>query len=313
MNNIITFANNVIDVCVKCRHRKQCEWFKGASQVILDDVDPDRYCRMTQEKIAARIHADVPAPPEDCGQYSFDGMMEYLDKHLPSAQMPSNSEELLDLHCKISQFWRRLGRIPRDCRDPFDAPIHAIIDRTLAAVDYHFLKLHLDIIDILMDAHHNYDRTRQLPRDRVKGVINVLLATAHKLTYEEIVAYKGDFKDYINDNGLPAIEVPKKDKPGTKFPSKLSSAIPYLDALQKHGLLDKKYHWVKKEGITNYHAAWAAKIIVHNCPGATHALIGQLIGVPSLGSYVSLAKTKPTINRLIEQLFIDEGLTVTTQ
>ena len=59
------------------------------------------------------------------------------------------------------------------------------------------------------------------------------------------------------------------------------------------------------------HAAWASKIIVHNCPGATHALIGQLIGVPSLGSYVSLAKNKPTINRLIEQLFIDEGLTVT--
>ena len=313
MNSIITFANNVIDVCVKCRHRKQCEWFQGASRVILDDVTPDQYSRMTQEKIAARIHADIPEPPEDCGQYSFDGMMEYLDEQLRVAKMPNNAEELLDLHCKISQLWRRLGRIPRDCRDPFDAPIHAIVDRALAAVDYHFLKLHLDIIDILLDAHHNYDRSRQLPRDRVKGVINVLLATAHKLTYEEVVAYKGDFKDYIADNSLPAIEVTKKDRPGTKFPSKLSSAIPYLDALQKHGLLDKKYHWAQKEGTTNYHASWAAKIIVHNCPGATHQLIGQLIGVPSLGSYVSLAKTKEPIKRLIEQLFIDEGLTVTLE
>ncbi|MBO4475706.1 MAG: hypothetical protein J5737_03180 [Bacteroidales bacterium] len=313
MNTIIAFVNHVIDVCVKCRHREECEWFQGAGRVILDDLTPEQYSRMTHEKIAARIHADVPAPPEICGQYTFDGMMEYLDEQLRNAQMPQNTEELLDLHYKISQLWRRLGRIPRDCRDPFDAPIHAIIDRVIAALDYHFLKLHLDIIDILLEAHHDYDRATHLRRDRVQGVVRVLLATAHKLTYEEIVAYKGDFKDYVVQNELPAIEVTKKDKPGTKFPSKLSSAIPYLDALQKHGFLDKRYHWIKDEKHTNYHASWASKIMVHNCPGASHALIGQLIGVPSLGSYVSLAKTKEPIKRLIEQLFIDEGLTVTLE
>lgn len=312
MNSIITFANNVIDVCVKCRHRKQCEWFKGASQVILDDVDPDRYCQMSQEQIATRIHADVPEPPEDCGQYSFDGMMEYLDEHLRTAQMPRNAEELLDLHYKICQLWRRLNRIPRDCREPFDAPIKAIINRIIAAVDYHFLMLRLDIIDILQDAHHGYDRIRCLNRDRVESVITVLLSRAHKITAEDIVAYKGDFEDYLAQNPRSDLPVAKADLPKAPFPESLQNAVPYLDVLRKHGILDQNYRWAKKEGLNNYHASWASKIMVHNCPDVTHGAIGQLIGITSLSSYVSLAKTKEPVRRLIEKLFVDEGLTVIT-
>ena len=89
--------------------------------------------------------------------------------------------------------------------------------------------------------------------------------------------------------------------------------IRFTPLLRLWNFKDKKYHWAQKEGTTNYHASWASKIIVHNCPGATHPLIGQLFGIPSLGSYVSLAKTKEPIKRLIEQLFIDEGLTVTLE
>ena len=43
----------------------------------------------------------------------------------------------------------------------------------------------------------------------------------------------------------------------------------YLGALQLGGFLDDKYEWIKK-GHTNYHAGWAAKIIISHVHGMTY-------------------------------------------
>ena len=311
MHSIITFAYDVINVCVKCRHRQDCEWFQGAGEVVLENVTPDEYCELTQEQIAARIHADVPAPEDSCRQRSFDDMMAYLDEHLPTAEMPNTSDGLLNIHYQISQLRRRLVRIPEDCREVFDAPIRAIIDRCLAAIDYHCLMCHLDVIDFLKDSYKSYDRMKILRRDRVESVINILLSQAHKLTAEELLAYKGKFTDFKPDTSHAPAKADATKQDGTPFPAELQNAIPYLDVLKKHGLLDDNYRWTHKNNITNYHAAWASKIIIHNCPGATRNLIGQLIGINAPGTYVSLANAKESVKRLIEKLFNDEGLNVT--
>ena len=213
MHSIITFAYDVINVCVKCRHRQDCEWFQGAGEVVLENVTPDEYCELTQEQIAARIHADVPAPEDSCRQRSFDDMMAYLDEHLPTAEMPNTSDELLNIHYQISQLKRRLVRIPEDCREVFDAPIRAIIDRCLAAIDYHCLMCHLDVIDVLKDSYKSYDRMKILRRDRVESVINILLSQAHKLTAPGRCRHLGYLRNFLAKGdcaaGVVSIVIPR--------------------------------------------------------------------------------------------------------
>ena len=167
------------------------------------------------------------------------------------------------------------------------------------------------ILKILKDSYKSYDRMKILRRDRVESVINILLSQAHKLTAEELLAYKGKFTDFKPDTSHAPAKADATKQDGTPFPAELQNAIPYLDVLKKHGLLDDNYRWTHKNNITNYHAAWASKIIIHNCPGATHNLIGQLIGINAPGTYVSLANAKESVKRLIEKLFSDEGLNVT--
>lgn len=313
MIRIITLANQVIDACVKCELRPVCSWFEGASQVILDDLTSDQYAQLTQEQIASRIHANVGSPEEDCDQISFDDMMEKVDEITASATMPDTTKDLLAFFRKISQLRRRLSRIPIECRDPFDAPIRAIIDRALAALDYHFLTIGLDILDFIHDDNSGYDRQRLLRRDNIDSVIHVLTARAHKLTAEEVVAYKGSFKDYKPQKPDADKSPQPKETKKSSLPDNLLTAKPYLDALQKAGYLDRNYRWTHKEGTTNYHAGWASKIIVHNCPGVTHQCLSQLIGVSSLSSYVTLAKTKTTIVQQIANLFVADGLSATAE
>lgn len=100
------------------------------------------------------------------------------------------------------------------------------------------------------------------------------------------------------------------------FPAEYERAKLYLDVLKENGYLDDHYKWANKEGSLNYHAAWASKIISYNCnpPGTTkvaritHEKIGNLIGIPNLGTYVTDAKNKLAVTGLIERLFKEKGL-----
>lgn len=108
-----------------------------------------------------------------------------------------------------------------------------------------------------------------------------------------------------------------KEAPFT-FPEEFLRAKDYLDVLKENGYLDDHYKWANKEGALNYHAAWASKIISYNCnpPGTTkvaritHEKIGNLIGIPNLGTYVTDAKNKLAVTGLIERLFKEKGLSI---
>ncbi len=130
MDRIIQYAQERIDACVHCQARFACEWFQEAKKVVLD-VTPEKYAEMTYEEIANAIHADMVVPDESCDQVSFDTMMQTVDDLLQEATVPSFSDDLRKLLQKMVQLERRLNRLPSDCRDVFDAPIRAIVERCL--------------------------------------------------------------------------------------------------------------------------------------------------------------------------------------
>lgn len=195
MDRIIKYAHDRIDACVHCQARYGCEWFKAAGQVVLD-YPPEQYAQMTYEEISNAIHADIIEPDENCDQVSFDGMMQAMDEMLQEASIPQYSDSLRKLLQKMVQLERRLNRLPSDCREVFDAPIRAIVERCLGAVDYAYLDMGLDIFLLIENIHGDYHRTKILRQYHIEGVVNVLLAKAYRMSVEEIIGYYGPFREF---------------------------------------------------------------------------------------------------------------------
>ena len=60
----------------------------------------------------------------------------------------------------------------------------------------------------------------------------------------------------------------------------------YLDALKNEGYLGEDYSWISA-GHTNYHAGWAAKIIISNVEGVHYSDLTRIIGVSGLSDLAS--------------------------
>lgn len=86
----------------------------------------------------------------------------------------------------------------------------------------------------------------------------------------------------------------------------------YLDALREDNYLDASYHWIRK-GHTNYHAGWAAKIMLANVEGLRYEEISKIIGVSNLADHASkcLTHNKTSKQQDIEFCFSSHNLSTT--
>jgi hypothetical protein len=103
--------------------------------------------------------------------------------------------------------------------------------------------------------------------------------------------------------------VPTPTEPELTIPQGVE---PYLESLSKGGYIDTDNRWIKA-GHTNYHAGWAAKIIIKNVPGITYAMLSSLFNINNLAGYASKvnAEKKQGIKRTIEILFNRDNLSTT--
>lgn len=152
---------------------------------------------MTYEERANAIHSFIGGLDYDCDQVSFDEMMKNVDKMLQTAYVAMSADALCEQLQKMVQLERRLNRLSPDCRDVFDAPIKAIVERCLGAIDFQYLKLGMDIFPLIENIHGDYHRLKILRQYHIEGVVNVLLSKARKMSVEEIVNYQGDFHNYV--------------------------------------------------------------------------------------------------------------------
>ena len=281
MNRIITYVNDVISRCSSCTQRNLCNWFNTAAEsVVLDNTTPEQYAAMTYEEIAFQVHKDAGQPL--CNeQQTFDQMMDQVEELLEYSNFPTVSFDLTELLNKMARLEKRLKRIPSACRDVLDAPVRAMIERTLADLDYYYLSWGIDIYPLIQNIHSDYHRTQMLHQNYVEGVVNVLLSKASKLTVDQIVSYEGDFRHYtppapvyplppkpeipddlpfpIEEAGdvqelLPAIPLPEDEpapeQPEKKGPPKFHLDIPGGTSAVKEAIL-RFSGWNGKDPITS--------------------------------------------------------------
>lgn len=233
MNRIIKFANERIDACSRCRSSYDCKWYREASH-FKPDVDPVRLAEMTYEEAANLVHSKLGDPEYDCEQMSFDRMMQEVEDIISAAYYPDSSSDLHRLLQDMVKLEHRLKRLNPDCAILFYAPISAIIERSLCAIDYHFLELGLDISAIILNTNADYHRTKLLHQYYVKGVVDVLLSKARKLSLEQIVTWKDDLwrlKDagsITNNSDDPADDTNSVDQKSTPQSIEESSSDPIM-------------------------------------------------------------------------------------
>ena len=188
MNQILHETNLFIDRCANCTDRTNCHWFNMAAEnVVLDDVTPEQYAAWTYEERANKIFENAGLPV-GCHQQTFDALMQRVEDLLEDADMPCMTKELMYILNKMARLEKRLKRLDPDCKDVFDAPVRAVVERCLSAIDYYFLDNGLDIYPLIQNVHSDYHRTRMLHQNYVEGVVNVLLARSYKPTVEQILA-----------------------------------------------------------------------------------------------------------------------------
>lgn len=210
MKHIVDYANERIDSCSRCPARHNCEWFQSAKNVVLN-LPAEQYAEMTYEERANAVHSTIGEPCNDCDQVSFDEMMQSVEDLLQTAFVGMDVDTLCKQLQLMVQLERRLNRLSPDCRDVFDAPIRAIVERCLGAIDYQFLKMKMDIFSLIENIHGDYHRTKILRQYHIEGVVNVLLSKARKMSVEEIVNYHGDFRNYVP----PPLTINDMPKPNT--------------------------------------------------------------------------------------------------
>ena len=87
----------------------------------------------------------------------------------------------------------------------------------------------------------------------------------------------------------------------------------YLNALRDGGYVDASYHWIKRKGVTNYHAGWAAKIMIAHIEGLHYGRITDIIGVSGLADHASKCDKQGKASKKsdIEACFRSHDLPVT--
>ena len=276
MQRIIDFANKTIDTCVHCKYQSSCHWFVAAAEnVVLDDITPEQYASMTYEEIANKNFENSGVPLE-CYQVSFDDMMLKVEDLLEEADMPYNSRDLVAILNKMSRLERRLLRIDPEARDVFDAPIRAIVERCLAAIDYHFLYIGVDVSALIEDIHKNYHRSRMLSQFYLGSAVKVLLSKACKPTIEQIVSCQGELSQLIPPEPLPPYPLPpgfyevepasnkasednqKKDEENNIPEAEPSKSVEIKNTVKKHSLDIPKGLSAVEEVILRF-AGWPGK------------------------------------------------------
>ncbi len=95
--------------------------------------------------------------------------------------------------------------------------------------------------------------------------------------------------------------LPARKLGGHALSVKYKSAEAFINALMEDGLLNDDYSWNRTK--TNYYAAMASKVIIHNCIGITHDMMGELFGINNLNTYVTKAVSKESVTTHIYNLF----------
>lgn len=210
MNDILLLINTYIDRCANCHpeDKYNCGWFHTLCESKGDDPDftPDEYLDKTYEELACMNEKEAGRPY--CGdQYTFDGLMMRVRELLKKSEVPTDSEQLLQLLTDIVQMEQRIDRLDSECEVAFTNPVMAVMEACLAHIDYFYLKAGLDIYSLIESVHGDYHRTRLLKNSYIGGVVNVLLQKAIKLTVEQVVEYPGNLL-----NLLPPVSFADLDK-----------------------------------------------------------------------------------------------------
>jgi len=210
MNDILLLINTYIDRCANCHpeDKYNCGWFHTLCESKCDDPDftPDEYLDKTYEELACMNEKEAGRPY--CGdQYTFDGLMMRVRELLKKSEVPTDSEQLLQLLTDIVQMEQRIDRLDSKCEVAFTNPVMAVMEACLAHIDYFYLKAGLDIYSLIESVHGDYHRTRLLKNSYIGGVVNVLLQKAIKLTVEQVVDYPGNLL-----NLLPPVSFADLDK-----------------------------------------------------------------------------------------------------
>lgn len=282
MNEIITLINTYIDRCAKCHpeDKYNCSWFHNLCESKADDADftPDQYLDKTYEELACLNEKDAGRPY--CGdQDTFDGLMMKVRSLLKKMEVPTDSEQLLQLLTDIVQMEQRIDRLDSECEVAFTNPVMAVMEACLAHIDYFYLKAGLDIYPLIESVHGDYHRTRLLKNSYIGGVVNVLLQKAYKLSVEQVVEYPCNllhllpvqsFEDLNKLKLEPQPSAPEAEEPGIesdegKSPleviTKLLTAQPACDfvaAVSMYlGVRPSNYHesfaYYKKNGFIDKH------------------------------------------------------------
>lgn len=282
MNDIINLVNSYINKCAKCHPADKCNcgWFHSLCESKYDETDfsPEQYLDKTYEELASLNEKEAGRPYCE-SQDTFDDLMMKVRDMLKNADVPRDSEHLLQLLTDIVQMEQRLDRLDSECEVAFTNPVMAVMEACLAHIDYCYLKDGLDIYPLIESVHGDYHRTRLLKNSYIGGVVNILLQKAYKLTVEQVVEYPGNllhllpatsFEDLNNLKIKPETEPCEADESvieseGSKSPLeiiiKLLSSQPACDFVAAVsmflGVRPSNYHesflYYKKNGFIDKH------------------------------------------------------------
>lgn len=119
-----------------------------------------------------------------------------------------------------------------------------------------------------------------------------------------------DVKKILTERAPHASAQSKRNTPSFTDNVKL---MQYLDALKDEGYLSEDYAWISI-GHTNYHAGWAAKIIISNVEGVHYNDLTSIIGISGLSDHASKCRMQGKQSKIdeIEACFKRHGLAFTT-
>lgn len=180
------------------------------------------------------------------------------------------------------------------------------------------LEASLLINGIEHDYKYYYERTRikHFGDVSVENIANITGYTQYTVVnfirdlHHNVSLVGVDIDTYLNEESAASSSAQKKKNLKVSDNLKLRQ---YLDALKDEGFLDGDYLWISK-GHTNYHAGWAAKIIISNVEGVHYNDLTQIIGVSGLSDHASKCRMQGKQSKIdeIEACLKRHGLSTTT-
>ena len=196
MHRIIDTAFSIVQECVDCGFLETCQWFQQAKQVTFDDVTPEQYAEMTPEDIANKVHRNN-VPPDYCDQYAFRGIMQKVESFIETATIPEDAGKVVDLVTKLRKPLAELYNEEGGIIDAFDPIVRSIVCRTLAAIDFHFLRKKVDMSALINAVHNNSPRERLMSDYYSTSIYESLLKNARKLSLDDILTCEGKLANAI--------------------------------------------------------------------------------------------------------------------